>query len=164
MYLITSNHLKMKKVLLLLLVAATFASCTKEASVSNLDSQKGKKDKSSVSALTLTPIQIVAVGEDDKVSIDDVSFGVGEYEYSNYSGNNVHATIHSTDVDYGFKPYIQVWDGANWNVCLAPFQSLTGSIYGFDGFPTDGTVMRQYRAIYWDSVGNSHVSSSVQVN
>jgi hypothetical protein len=173
MFLITSNHLKMKKVLLLLLVAATFASCTKEASVSSLDSQKGKKVKyEALTVAVTTSVPVDWTTEDAIVSIDSANW--------NGSGNNIYWSVRS-DVTPSIQMSVEVYIEANWvdkfgvsdpNAHWATIGSLWdgGSIVTnpaagsfFDGYP--GQVeTRVYRGKYTDGAGVTHISSPYQVN
>lgn len=152
----------MKKLLFLFaIVAAMFASCTKDSSVDqSVSQQKGRKEKVQLSVLSSA--QVLTVGEDSIISISSISFGQGEGIYTNYSGNNVHATAHVNG-----NAYLQVFAEGIWNSLLATSGNSvsTGSdVSAFDGFPADGTVTRIYRAMLIASDGSIHYSSEVQVN
>jgi hypothetical protein len=138
----------MKNFLFLLAFVMFLTSCTKDSSVPTSE-QKARKEKAQ---LSLSSVSLTA-GEDDVVSIGDISFGQGEGIYSNYQGFNVHATAH---VDGNV--YLQVLAEGIWNSLLA-----TSSTSGFDGFPTS-TTTRVYRAMLIATDGSIHYSSEVQVN
>jgi hypothetical protein len=150
----------MKKLLFLFAIVTMFASCTKDASVNQNSEQKARKEKAQQSALSVS--QVLTTGEDDVVNIGAISFGQGEGIYSNYSGNNVHATAHVAG-----NAYLQVFADGIWNSLLATSTnsvSAGSGVSAFDGYPADGTVQRIYRAMLIASDGSIHYSSEVQVN
>jgi hypothetical protein len=151
----------MKKFLFLFAIITMFASCSKDASVGQpVSEQKARKEKASQSILTAS--QVLTAGEDDVVNISAISFGQGEGIYSNYSGNNVHATAHTNG-----NAYVQVFADGIWNSLLATSSnsvSAGSDVSAFDGYPANSSVQRIYRAMLIAADGSIHYSSEVQVN
>jgi hypothetical protein len=165
----------MKKLLFLFAIVTMFASCTKDASVSQPTSeQKGKKQK--IETLALSIAQDFPAGEDSVVSIDSVKYE----QVGSYTGNNVSWSVRSNDLP-SMQLVVQVYHAAGftdkWGVTSAnAYWGTVGSLWDggsiktnpaagsiFDGYPTQNET-RIYRAQFIDKNGIVHYSSAYQVN
>ncbi len=164
----------MKRIILMLIVASfALVSCTKEASVSNLDGQRGKKDRTQALTVAITTsVPVDWVAEDDIVKIPAANW--------NGSGNEIVWTV-TSDILPSIQLSVEVWIEANvpdkfgissstshwatvgslWDGASITTNPASGSI--FDGYP--GQVeTRVYRAKFTDNAGVTHISSPYQVN
>lgn len=166
----------MKRVLLLLIVStAMFVSCKKDDGVSQIDEQKGRKQKSvelSVALETTFP-----AGEDAIVSIDSAKWvtenvGTGNNIYWSVRGDesllpSISGVVVQVWIEEGFVDKFGVvnntshWTAVGQDYYPSYAPGKAGVI--FDGYP--GRVeTRIYRAQLIDKNGVAHYSSAYQVN